>query len=697
MTDQNSQFFAILTAVGEAKQANANALGVPWTFAQMGVGDANNTEPVPSRTQTKLINERRRAALNQLSVDPKNASIIIAEQVIPPDEGGWWIREIGLYDAAGDLVAVANCAPSFKPLLSQGTGKTQVVRLNLIVTSTANVQLKIDPAVVLATRDYVDTAILSVLPKDKVAGTYTKVTVNERGLVQQGYNPTTLAGFGITDGLKIGDVGLCAKNAPLLSTFRAVVPAGFYLAYGLTSAAPENPTSEAPPESSGILSVVAMTPRPDVTHYLVVQNGVGGKSAWFGQYNIYDNSLRWDRQLTLADREAMMVEIEKKAAKATTLAGYGIVDSYTKTQVDTALLAKASLDSPKFIGSPEVPAVQPLDTSNRAASTQFVHEQANGYYQLNAAGGGVYVLSAQQAMPIIYAFGALTGDREIVLPLAFRKYLIGNFTSGAYKFTVRMTTGAAVEVTRNCFTNVFTDTVHTRLSQTDFNSPALTGIPTVPKAAKGTATDQVASCAFVVAEIADKAAKSTTAGGYGIIDVFTKTETQQMLSEKANKATTLAGYGIADAYTMTYLDAWFALKAAKATTLAGYGIIDSYTSVQSESRLATKVSVSDLPRNTCARGLPGWWTCADTGLLRQRVAVYIGDVVGIWTGTVTWPVTFPAQADSVQITLMSAAGSVVKAVVSYSGLTRTGCNLRVEEWGEVAQFGLQLILEVEGF
>ena len=203
MTDQNSQFFAILTAVGEAKQANANALGVPWTFAQMGVGDANNTDPVPSRTQTKLINERRRAPLNQIKIDPANPNIIIAEQVIPPDVGGWWIRELGLYDAAGDLVAVANCAPSFKPLLTQGTGKTQVVRLHLIVTSTANVQLKIDPAVVLATRDYVDTAVLNVLPLDKIAGTYTQVRINARGIVQQGFNPSTLAGYGITDAIPI--------------------------------------------------------------------------------------------------------------------------------------------------------------------------------------------------------------------------------------------------------------------------------------------------------------------------------------------------------------------------------------------------------------------------------------------------------------------------------------------------------------
>lgn len=156
MTDHNTQFMAVLTAVGEARQANANALGIPWVITQMGVGDANGTDPVPSRSQTALINERRRAALNQLSIDPNNPAIIIAEQVIPEDVGGWWIREVGLYDAAGDLVAVANCPPTFKPELAQGSGRTQVVRLNIQVTSAENIQLKIDPSVVLATRQYAD-------------------------------------------------------------------------------------------------------------------------------------------------------------------------------------------------------------------------------------------------------------------------------------------------------------------------------------------------------------------------------------------------------------------------------------------------------------------------------------------------------------------------------------------------------------
>ncbi len=171
MIDANSQFFAILTNVGMAKQANADALGIPWKLTEIGVGDANPSgladppNPVPSAIQTKLLNEWRRKPLNQLKIDPVNPAVIIAEQIIPADEGGKWIREIGLYDADGDLVAVANCAPSFKPLLSQGSGRTQVVRMNFVVSNAGNITLKIDPAVVLATREYVDSRLLDELSR----------------------------------------------------------------------------------------------------------------------------------------------------------------------------------------------------------------------------------------------------------------------------------------------------------------------------------------------------------------------------------------------------------------------------------------------------------------------------------------------------------------------------------------------------
>ena len=152
-------YFALLTAVGEAKLANATALGTQLQISRMAVGDGNGNLPVPNRLQTALVNETYRADLNELKVDPANASQIIAELVIPETEGGYWLRELGLYDAAGDLIAVANCPPSYKPQLAEGSGRTQVLRMVLIVSSTAAVQLKIDPSVVLATRAYADSLI----------------------------------------------------------------------------------------------------------------------------------------------------------------------------------------------------------------------------------------------------------------------------------------------------------------------------------------------------------------------------------------------------------------------------------------------------------------------------------------------------------------------------------------------------------
>lgn len=199
MVDQNSIFGGMLTTLGAAKKTNCDALGIPWEPRYMLIGDANGTDPVPSPTQTKLINQRYRAQLNQLRVSPTDDNVLIAELVLPPDVGGWWIRELALEDKDGVFSAVANVAPSYKPLLAQGSGRNQVVRMHIITSGTSNIQLKIDPSVVLATRQYVDDKFTGLLPTDKVAGTYTKVTVNDRGVFVSGSNPTTLAGFGITD------------------------------------------------------------------------------------------------------------------------------------------------------------------------------------------------------------------------------------------------------------------------------------------------------------------------------------------------------------------------------------------------------------------------------------------------------------------------------------------------------------------
>ncbi|EOM4619273.1 phage tail protein, partial [Escherichia coli] len=157
-----TKYFALLTNIGAAKLANATALGAQVEITKMAVGDGNGALPTPNPAQTALVHELRRAQLNMLTVDPVNTNQIIAEQVIPEDAGGWWIREIGLFDKDGDMIAVANCAETYKPQLQEGSGRVQVIRVILIVSSTEAVTLKIDPSVVLATRKYVDDAVIEV-------------------------------------------------------------------------------------------------------------------------------------------------------------------------------------------------------------------------------------------------------------------------------------------------------------------------------------------------------------------------------------------------------------------------------------------------------------------------------------------------------------------------------------------------------
>ncbi|WP_052140522.1 phage tail protein [Janthinobacterium lividum] len=160
MSQESPEYFAILTAIGEAKDADAKAGGVPLKLTHMVVGDGAGATPSPELAQTQLVREVYRAPLNQLSLDPINTSQVIAECVIPEKSGGWWIREVGLLDADGDLVAVANCPPSYKPQMPEGSARTQVIRMVLIVSSAETVQLSIDPGIVMATRQYAEDTVL---------------------------------------------------------------------------------------------------------------------------------------------------------------------------------------------------------------------------------------------------------------------------------------------------------------------------------------------------------------------------------------------------------------------------------------------------------------------------------------------------------------------------------------------------------
>lgn len=158
-------YFLLPTAEGEAKLANAQALGVALKFTAMSVGDGNGALPIPTRDRKTLINERRRAAINSITQDAANQSQFIAEQVIPETEGGWWIREAGIHSEDGTLCYYANIPETYKPVLAEGSARTQVIRLVCLNTSGATVELKVDPSIVLATRSYVDTQIANELDK----------------------------------------------------------------------------------------------------------------------------------------------------------------------------------------------------------------------------------------------------------------------------------------------------------------------------------------------------------------------------------------------------------------------------------------------------------------------------------------------------------------------------------------------------
>ncbi|HGP1031143.1 TPA: phage tail protein, partial [Serratia marcescens] len=154
-----NKYKAIITTAGAAKIAAASAGGTQLKIVSMAVGDGNGTLPTPDPAQTKLVNEKYRAALNGLTIDKALKNHILAEMIIPANRGGWWLREMGLYDEAGTLIAVSNMAESYKPKLEEGSGRTQTLRMILIVSSTEAVQVIAGGDTVLATKDFVADAI----------------------------------------------------------------------------------------------------------------------------------------------------------------------------------------------------------------------------------------------------------------------------------------------------------------------------------------------------------------------------------------------------------------------------------------------------------------------------------------------------------------------------------------------------------
>ncbi|ENH0493142.1 phage tail protein [Salmonella enterica] len=177
----STKFKTIITTAGAAKLAAATLPGgKKVNITVMAVGDGGGSLPEPNASQTKLINEVWRHALNKISQENRNSNYIVAELVIPPEVGGFWMRELGLYDNEGILIAVANMAESYKPELAEGSGRAQTCRMVIIVSNIASVELSIDSTMVMATQDYVD----DKLAEHERSRRHPDATLSEKGFTK---------------------------------------------------------------------------------------------------------------------------------------------------------------------------------------------------------------------------------------------------------------------------------------------------------------------------------------------------------------------------------------------------------------------------------------------------------------------------------------------------------------------------------
>lgn len=326
MVNQNSIFGGMLTTVGAAKKTNCDALGVPWQPSHMLIGDANGADPVPNPGQTKLINQVYRAPLNQLYVSPTDPNVLVAELVLPPNVGGWWIRELALEDIDGVFSAVANCAPSYKPLLVQGSGRNQVVRMHIVTSGTANIQLKIDPSVVLATREYVDTAIIAALNKQDFKNSVLVATTEAialNGLQSVDGIPVPAGArvlvknqlVGKDNGLYVAAAGAWVRSVDADASVEVTPGLFVHVEQGATN-------------GDSVWQLTSDAPITLGTTALTFEQVVGRTGVAAGTYT----------KVTI-DKNGRVIA----GTNPTTLAGLGITDAYTKPEVDSIVAQSSAL------------------------------------------------------------------------------------------------------------------------------------------------------------------------------------------------------------------------------------------------------------------------------------------------------------------------------------------------------------------
>jgi hypothetical protein len=187
----DKKFLTLITAAGAERLANAAVTGTPVAIVEMAVGDGGGLLSMPNSASTGLIGEQYRGILNKLTIADSDASVIEAEMIMPPQIGGFWLRELALYAEDGECIAVGNMPETYKPLLAEGSGRFQIIRMQLKVSSTADIELIVDPSVILATvedvnaleekvKDYTD----DQLSDHEQSRNHPDATLTEKGFTQ---------------------------------------------------------------------------------------------------------------------------------------------------------------------------------------------------------------------------------------------------------------------------------------------------------------------------------------------------------------------------------------------------------------------------------------------------------------------------------------------------------------------------------
>ncbi|MGT3192464.1 phage tail-collar fiber domain-containing protein [Yersinia enterocolitica] len=508
-----TKYFAILTNQGATRLANAAALGTTLKITHMSVGDGGGQAVTPNPEQTTLINEVRRGAVNMLSIDPLNMNQIIVEQVIPENEGGWFIREIGLFDSEGMLIAVANCPETYKPLLQEGSGRTQTIRMILIVSSTNAVELKIDPSVVLATRQYVDNKIIEV--KQYADDLHQKHI--------DAANPHSQYAFKHSPTL----TGIPTAPTPDISATGGEVATAEFVKQAISALV------DSSPEALDTLNELAEALGNDPNFATTMTNALAGKQPLSAILTSLSGLATTENKLPYFSNKNMMALANLSAvgrvmigqnSKNEVLEYLGVkkyvADALTDALTDE-VQTKAPLDSPALTGTPTAPTPDISATGGEVATAEFVKqavsalvdsspEALNTLNELAEALGNdpnfattmTNALAGKQPLSAILTSLSGLATTENKLPYFSNKNMmalanlsaVGRVMIGQNSKNEVLEYLGVKKYVADTLTDALTDEVQTKAP---LDSPALTGTPTAPTPVQDTDDQQIATTEFV--------------------------------------------------------------------------------------------------------------------------------------------------------------------------------------------------------